>query len=270
MALGDIIQVAGIQDLGVTTLSINGTAEDPVWATPTSGNRLVVFAGGDNPITDVATGFTLVDDVGAGSPDVEMWHKISDGTESTITVTCASGDLTFHAIEIEGGLDLELSQFNTVAAGTTLSTLTTGVLTATASVAVVTLIKFESSAPTWDNGYTIERDGTDTTPSTFYQSTASKALTGTAATETEATWSTSGDGSVILAIYVVASGVETSGIINGGGSISPTVVKHLNQELRPTSTITAGSWDTGPTTGQALHTYAGDDDDATWIEDTTA
>lgn len=60
-----------------------------------------------------------------------------------------------------------------------------------------------------------------------------------------------------------------SGTINGGGGISPTVVRHLSQVLRPASTITAGDWDTGPTTGQNLHDYTSDDSDATYIEDTT-
>jgi hypothetical protein len=66
------------------------------------------------------------------------------------------------------------------------------------------------------------------------------------------------------------TGATTSGILNGGGSIAATVTKRENQVLRPASTITANSWDTAPATGQNLHDYAGDDDDATWIEDTTA
>ena len=66
------------------------------------------------------------------------------------------------------------------------------------------------------------------------------------------------------------TGNSTSGIINGGGGLTATTVSYDSQILRPASTITAGGWDTGPTTGQALHTYAGDDSDATWIEDTTS
>jgi len=68
--------------------------------------------------------------------------------------------------------------------------------------------------------------------------------------------------------YTVAP--QTSGTINGGGSIAATVVKHLNQELRPDSTVAAGSWDTGPTTGQSLHGYASDASDSTYVADTTA
>ncbi len=40
--------------------------------------------------------------------------------------------------------------------------------------------------------------------------------------------------------------------------------------LRPDGTITAGSWDTGPTPAGNLYDNAGDDSDATWIEDTPA
>ena len=67
-----------------------------------------------------------------------------------------------------------------------------------------------------------------------------------------------------------AGGVQTTGTLNGGGSITAVVAKHTNQIARPTSTITAGDWDTGPTTGQSLDGYTSDASDATWIEDTTA
>ena len=39
---------------------------------------------------------------------------------------------------------------------------------------------------------------------------------------------------------------------------------------RPDGTVAAGGWDTGPTPAGNLHDNAGDDSDATWIEDTPA
>lgn len=74
-----------------------------------------------------------------------------------------------------------------------------------------------------------------------------------------------------IAIELKAGGaVQTTGTLNGGGSISAAVTQHTNQIARPASTSTAGDWDTGPTTGQNLHDYAGDNSDTTYIEDTTA
>lgn len=72
---------------------------------------------------------------------------------------------------------------------------------------------------------------------------------------------------LIFALNTLTTNVQTSGIINGGGGISATVTAQTNQIIRPTSTVTTGTWDTGPTAGQALHTYAGDDSDATYIFD---
>jgi hypothetical protein len=70
--------------------------------------------------------------------------------------------------------------------------------------------------------------------------------------------------------FTTGQSETTSGILNGGGSIAAAVTKHENQVLRPDSTLESNTWDTEPTPGQNLHDYAGDDDDATWIEDTTA
>ena len=69
---------------------------------------------------------------------------------------------------------------------------------------------------------------------------------------------------------VTVRNLEAAAIQNGGGSITAATSKFEHQILRPTSTITAGNWDSGPTTGQPLHDYAGDDSDATYVEDTTA
>jgi hypothetical protein len=71
-------------------------------------------------------------------------------------------------------------------------------------------------------------------------------------------------------VITYTEGEQTSGILNGGGSMAATVTKHENQTLRPASTVTAASWDTAPTGGQSLDGYTSDESDATWIEDTTA
>lgn len=66
------------------------------WATPTTGNLLVVSANGD---------FTTTAPTGAGTwtagpsiidgNGVYTWYKVSDGTESTITVALTSGTFDF-------------------------------------------------------------------------------------------------------------------------------------------------------------------------------
>ena len=66
------------------------------------------------------------------------------------------------------------------------------------------------------------------------------------------------------------TGIQTSGTLNGGGSISAAVTKYEDQVARPSSTGSAGTWDTGPTTGQSLHGYTSDQSDATYIEDTAS
>lgn len=78
------------------------------------------------------------------------------------------------------------------------------------------------------------------------------------------------DAPILTITYTTGQSETTSGIINSGGGLTATTVSYDSQILRPASTITAGGWDTGPTTGQNLHDYAGDDTDATYIEDTTA
>lgn len=75
-----------------------------------------------------------------------------------------------------------------------------------------------------------------------------------------------GGGSIAATAQKVSA--SSSATMNGGGAFSATTEDHLNQVLRPASTITAGAWDTAPSTGQNLHDYAGDDSDATYVEDT--
>ena len=71
-------------------------------------------------------------------------------------------------------------------------------------------------------------------------------------------------------ISATASTHLVSATMNGGGNISASATQQSSQILRPASTIAAGTWDTGPTTGQSLHGYTSDDSDTTYIEDTTA
>lgn len=57
--------------------------------------------------------------------------------------------------------------------------------------------------------------------------------------------------------------------VNGGGSMSASATRFVNQVAQPISTVAAGAWDTGPTTGQSLHGYTSDSSDSTYIEDTS-
>lgn len=66
-----------------------------------------------------------------------------------------------------------------------------------------------------------------------------------------------------------SSNAEASGTLHGGGGITSSQFANLSQTVRPISTIEAGVWDTGPTTGQNLHSYTSDESDSTYIEDTS-
>jgi hypothetical protein len=91
-------------------------------------------------------------------------------------------------------------------------------------------------------------------------------ITYTIDTAVEVSGTLNGGGSIsALADQVL----DASGVLNGGGSLSASVTQHVNQTLRPASTVTAGDWDTAPTGGQSLDGYTSDESDATWIEDTT-
>jgi hypothetical protein len=120
----------------------------------------------------------------------------------------------------------------------------------------------------WTNSFVTEGHS-ETVDPVAGVTVGTKILTATGAIETTATVSDDTSLGVIATFMGASTSVETSGTLNGGGSITASVTKHLTQVARPTSTITAGDWDTGPTTGQTLHGYAGDDSDTTYIEDTT-
>ena len=91
-------------------------------------------------------------------------------------------------------------------------------------------------------------------------------ITYTPAAANETSGTINGGGSIAA---TTRGTLETSGVINAGGSIAASVTSFVNQVLRPASTIGAGDWDTGPTGGQSLDGYTSDESDATYIEDTT-
>ena len=144
-----------------------------------------------------------------------------------------------------------------------------------------------TSGFSWDEGLTGE---VELWNSSFMTAAAAyKITTATTSLQPAATWSDFDGNTGTLMVVLKSGGVATSGTLNGGGSFAVTVrnleaaaiqngggsitaatSKFEHQILRPTSTITAGNWDSGPTTGQPLHDYAGDDSDATYVEDTTA
>jgi hypothetical protein len=265
MATGDVLQIAGDN---ATAISVTvDSLSDGGWSAPTPNNLLVAFVGGDEPISSFA-GWTKRDDAG-GSPQLEVWDRISDGSESSITATgAASGDLSMHIFEIEGKPTYDVGVTNRVSSDTSIASGSTPTLSLSDSIALVSCFHFAADDTSFDSGYSTDLDyASGSNGSSYYQGTGHKDLTTTAATSTTATYTTLGDSSIIIAVYSLSLTASAFGVMNGGGSITATATKRERQELRPISTPDAGDWDTGPTTGQSLDGYTSDESDATYIED---
>lgn len=159
----------------VTTLSI---ASGDGWATPTTGNLLVVTTNLDVTMTTPSgwtAGPSVVND-NAGY----LFYKISAGTESTITNTFASTNVVMTACEYAGATATPFDVQNTSAAGaggvlgtTTTSTSVTTTAAGDLVIAVGALYRFAfgttgGPAPTgvsWTNSFANQLDA-DVAPST--------------------------------------------------------------------------------------------------------
>ena len=153
---------AAVQRIGkggnVSSISI-GAGDG--WATPTTGNLLVVTANSDATVTITGTwssGPSVVDGNGT-----YVWYRISDGTETTITCTPSVSDrIAITACEYSGNaaVPFDVSNSSTIA-GTSGTTTTSVSVTSTAAgdliVAAACIHAFfgtAPSAPSWTNSFT--------------------------------------------------------------------------------------------------------------------
>lgn len=297
MADGDIIQFSAYMGVGESTVQVDGTDGQPdTWATPTSGNTLIALFLGRSAVSSGPSGFSLEWSDDQTTPDNEyiaVYTKTSAGTETSISITpvTSTEDHAIGVWEIEGDVTYDTNAWGNETAGTSVDSGLTATLAGSSSVAVVGAMRFGGTQNvTFSDSYVLDVNwDSGTNNNMFYNGFAHKALTGTTATETTASWTSSTDGWIGLSVFTIdttqqenTTGImnggggiaasvlhnTTTGTVNGGGSLSATAASFVGQTARPISTTLSGSWDTGPTTGQDLHTYAGDDSDATWIEDT--
>lgn len=145
-----------IQSAGNDTAATAGAASLAIgsgqgWATPTSGNLIVVAHNGDNFATTPPTGFTQAN-TASNSQAGYLWYKISAGTESTITVTPnATGPFCIAALEFSGITSSSpLDKTASLARVTAASNQATG--TTTATVQANELIVCWAGPHRWSSG----------------------------------------------------------------------------------------------------------------------
>jgi len=144
---------------GANAASISIGAGDG-WATPTTGNLLVVSANSDATVTITGTwtaGPSVVDGNGT-----YIWYRISDGTESTVTCTPSVSDtIAITACEYSGNTATPFDVSNTSTIAGSAGTTTTAVsVTTTADADLViaaacthTPGSTAPTSPSWTNSF---------------------------------------------------------------------------------------------------------------------
>lgn len=211
------VQRKGKAGLAVSSLSI-GSGDG--WATPTSGNLIVVSANSDATVS-TPTGYTAGPSVVDGNGAYLFW-KVSDGTESTVTVTPGSAANTaMTACEYSGNAasPLDVSNSSTISgsAGTTTTSVSVTTTAANALVIAVALIHSglsgtAATSPSWTNSFvnqvTATNGNTTITTDTFY----AELIQGNAgAVSTSASWTNSANDRQELVIAFKAQQVIESG-----------------------------------------------------------
>jgi hypothetical protein len=151
------VQRKGKGAASVTTLSI-GSGDG--WATPTSGNLLVVTANSDATVSTPSgwtAGPSVVDGNGA-----YIFYKISAGTESTVTITPgASANTAMTVAEYSGNAasPFDTSNTSTIAGSSGNTTTSVSVTTAQSGDLIIAAALIHSAiganptSPTWTNSF---------------------------------------------------------------------------------------------------------------------
>jgi len=259
-------------------------------STPTEGNTLVaVYIGAQGWVSGAfsisGTGWTEHQEGITADPPYTSrasYTKVAGASEPTaITVTGQSNDAgALYLLELDGILTSDIFEAqNTGYSGTAGTSQNSGDVSPAAAAFLIcaghcwntTADQDFTHSANWTELFDVSGQSgggaTEMNSCLAYREVAAGTYSNTVSWTNTSTYG--GGTAYILALNVDETAVETSGVINGGGGISATVTKNLNQILRPASTIAAGTWDTGPTTGQSLDGYTSDDSDSTYIEDTT-
>lgn len=218
MAFGDLVQSKSNGGSGISEITVT------LDATATSGNLLVLMVGYRSDRTQSATpsGWTRDFDYqrttssGDLRADHSFYYKISDGTETAVTVALtATGWIGASVHEYVGPWPADPTDVNSSADVDTAATEATGATAETAeAVSVAVTLFYNFNGGTTDlaaaTGFTIREEFANSTAS---QRTADKVLS---ATETvEATWSYTGDDKLLTASVAVYSGAP----VTGGGVV---------------------------------------------------
>jgi hypothetical protein len=258
-------------------------------ATPSDGELIVFVIGTRGSTKGVSTGFTDIgstDGAQAENTDLNDWVHVlarvaSSESGSGYTITGLTTDVhsvVAYRISATNGWEAIAEDgsgvyVNATATDVAIPAASSTPVSAESIHIAAAAIRQDLSAETvsWTNSF-VEDDkaqfGTDPFMTT---ATASRIVSSDTTVGTTASWTTSSDYQLGAQVVFteVAGGGTVAAAMSGGGNITAVATQHINQVLRPVSTVTAGDWDTGPATGQNLHDYAGDDSDATYIEDTT-
>ena len=214
MARGDIIQAVAYID--ATTTQANVPPSQPsTWATPTSGNRLLMAVAGSTALS-AGPGGSWVNLLSYSSTYMmEVWTKISDGTENPLniaTMASAAGTQVF-AYEIEGDVVVDQQVHNTVASDTAVSSGNTPTLSSNDQLIIAMAHAWASADITFTPGYTLDFNydgGTNT--ELYYQGGAHKYQAATTAAAATADWSGGATdfGQVFVVTFDLSTGVTAT------------------------------------------------------------
>jgi hypothetical protein len=227
------VQRKGKAATSVTTLSI-GAGDG--WATPTSGNLLVLTANSDATVSTPSgwtAGPSVIDGNGA-----YIFYKVSAGTESTVTVTPGSSANTSMTVaEYSGNAASPFDTSNTsTIAGSSGNTTTSVSVTTTqsgdlivAAALIHSAIGANPTSPTWTNSFVNQVSASSGVTSPSCDSFVAELIAGAAGSySTSASWTNNANDRQELVIAFTAAPTPAAGatapvvVATGPGRISPT------------------------------------------------
>lgn len=207
MALGDIVQFSGFMEPSDgTTATVSSTKGQPsTWSTPSAGNLLVcmIWSGGGT-ITPPAGWTQRLLDITNGNLRRYIYEKVSDGSETSLTVTFAVTEGHGMVLyELEG-----VPVFDKVASARSDSSVTsvasgsTGTLTGATSTALVFSHHWNASNTSFDSSFTVNGHyASGSNPQLYFFGFGSRLVTGTTALNVTSSWTAGSPGSSNLIVY---------------------------------------------------------------------
>lgn len=147
---------------GGTNVASISLASGDGWATPTTNNIIVVWGNADATITISGSGWTAGPSVVDGN-GAYVWYKVSNGTESTLTLTPGVSDrIDISAYEISGAtLTGVTTNSSTIVSVVGTTTTAAAVTTSVGAIVLVAALLHQflgnaaaPSSPSWSNGFT--------------------------------------------------------------------------------------------------------------------